>query len=228
LRHLIEPFVQYRNVPNAEKGTAYIPAIDRTVFDTRLPTLDLGDIRFLDDLHPLNTLRIGLDQRLQTRDSRGGSRDLVALILAEDFRFARTAGQSRASGLQADLAVKPASWLQFDAYQRFDPSSFALREFNSGLTLTDGQFWTARFGTQYLHGDLEEYTTAVRVRLNERFAVTGRWRYDARNRRLYEQSYGLRQNFHNLWDVEYQIAWTKGEQRDSGFQVRVLLDVLKF
>ena len=228
LRHLVEPFVQYRYIPNADQGRAYIPEIDRSVFSTRLQPLDLGDIRFLDDLHPINTLRFGLDQRLQTRDAHGGARDLISLILAQDLRFARQPGEKLTSDLHADIAIAPAPWLQFDAYQRLAPGTFALRELNSGVTLTDGHFWTARFGTQYLRGDLEEYTSDVRVRLNERFAVTGRWRYDARHDLLYEHSYGLRQTFRNLWAVEYQVGWTEGELRESGFHVRLLLEVLKF
>ena len=228
LRHLVEPFVQYRYIPDADRGRAYIPQIDRSVFSTRLQPLDLGDIRFLDDLHPINTLRFGLDQRLQTRDARGGSRDLVTLILAQDLRFSRQPGEKQASDLHADIAIAPAPWLQFDAYQRLAPGSFTLHEFNSGITFTDSHFWSARFGTQYLRGDLEEYTSDVRIRLNERFAVTGRWRYDARRSLLYEHTYGLRQTFRNLWSLEYQIGWTEGELRESGFHIRLQLEVLKF
>ena len=228
LRHLLEPFVQYRYIPDAEKGRAYIPEIDRTVFSTRLQPIDLGEIRFLDDLHEINTLRYGLEQRLQTRDDRGGSRDLIALTVAQDLRFARPLGEHRSSDLHADLALMPARWISVDFYQRLDAHNFRLQEFNSGLTFTDGEFWTARFGTQFLRNQLEEYTLDTKVRLNERFAVIGRWRYDANAGTFYEQAYGLRQTLHNLWTVEYQIAFLNGQRQENGFQFRVSLEVFKF
>jgi LPS-assembly protein len=81
LRHLIEPFVQYRFIPDAEKGRQFIPDIDRTVFSTRLPTIDLADIRYLDDTQRNQHLRFGIEQRLQTRGTGGGTRDLIVLTL---------------------------------------------------------------------------------------------------------------------------------------------------
>ena len=70
--------------------------------------------------------------------------------------------------------------------------------------------------------ELEERTE------HERFTVTGLWRYDAIESQFYEQVYGLRQNFRNLWSVEYQIAFQQGQRRESGFQFRVQLEVVKF
>ncbi len=230
LRHLIEPFVQYRFIPDAEKGRQFIPDIDRTVFSTRLPTIDLADIRYLDDLNEINTLRFGIEQRLQTRGTGGGTRDLIVLTLAQDRHFCSrsTAAGQRTSDLHADIALMPAKWIRFDAFQRLDPHNFRLDEFNSGVTLTDSQFWTARFGTQFLRDQLEEYTLDTSYRINERFTLTGAWRYDAIESQFYEQVYGLRQNFRNLWSLEYQIAFLQGQRRESGFQFRIQLEVAKF
>ncbi|MBK8477189.1 MAG: LPS-assembly protein LptD [Opitutaceae bacterium] len=228
LRHLLEPFVQYRYIPDAEKGRAYIPRIDRSVFSTRLQPIDLGEIRFLDDLNEINTLRYGLEQRLQTRDPKGGSRDLIALTLAQDLRFARRLGEHRSSDLHADLALMPARWLRLDFFQRLNLQNPRLEEFNSGITFTDGEFWSARFGTQFLRDQLEEYTLDGQIRLNERYALTGRWRFDAIDNSLYEQVYGLRQTIRNLWSIEYQIAFLEGQRHENGFQFRVSLEVFKF
>ena len=230
LRHLIEPFAQYRYIPDAEKGRAHIPDIDRTVFSTRLQPIDLGDIRHLDDLTEFNTLRYGLAQRLQIRDGKGGVRDLVILTLAQDRHFNRLVAPAlrRSSDLHADIALMPAQWLRFDAFQRLDPHHWRVEEFNAGVTLTDAQFWTARFGMQFLRDQLEEYTLDVAYRLNERFTLTGLWRYDTIESQFYEQVYGLRQTFRNLWSLEYQIAFYEGQRRESGFQFRLQLEVFKF
>ncbi len=230
LRHLVEPFAQYRYIPDAEKGAAYIPDIDRSVFSTRLLPIDLGDIRALDELHEINTLRYGLQQRLQTRDAKGGVRDLIVLTLAQDRHFNRLVAPTlrRSSDLHADIALMPAPWIRFDAFQRLDPHSWRLEEFNSGFTLTDSQFWTARFGTQFLRDQLEEYTLDASIRLNERFTLTGLWRYDAVDSQFYEQAYGIRQTFRNLWSIEYALAFYEGQRRESGMQFRISLEVFDF
>ena len=48
---------------------------------------DLGAVRSIDELQATNTLRVGLDNTLQTRDPVYGSRDLVVLNLASDYHF---------------------------------------------------------------------------------------------------------------------------------------------
>jgi LPS-assembly protein len=245
LRHLIEPFVQYRNIPGADKGKPYIPQIDTPVFATRLQPLGLGDARNIDDLGPIHTMRVGIDQRLQTRDGKGGSRDLAILTLAQDFRFRRMpTGGYHTSDLNADIAIPAAGWIKFDSFARYSPQKQRIEEFNSGLTFTDSNFWTARFGTQFLRDNtagttpldikgrrivgIEGYSVDGNIRLNERFTLTGYIHYDARMSRITQQVYGLRQNFRNLWSIEYQIARYEGQSRENGLQFRVQIELIRF
>jgi LPS-assembly protein len=88
LRHLLTPRVSYRYIPEGDRGRGRIP-IDRQAFSTYLAPLGLGATRNLDDLHAIHTLRLGLDNTLQTRDAGYGSRDLFTVNLAGDFRFKR-------------------------------------------------------------------------------------------------------------------------------------------
>ena len=118
LRHLLTPTLSYRYVPEADRGQPYIPPIDRQVFSTNLEPLGLGAMRNLDQLHKINTLRVGLDNVLQTRDSTYGSRDLLSLNLAADLSFATQPGQQRWSDVYTELSVTPASWLRFELFQR--------------------------------------------------------------------------------------------------------------
>lgn len=228
LRHIVEPFAQYRAMPSAGNGRHKLPMIDRTVFGTRLQPLGLGDIRNLDDLRDINTLRVGLDQRLVTRDGAGGSRELAALVIAMDRHFKRQPGTGRQSALQLEASVSPASWLQVDAYTRVDVDDPSLQEFNAGVSIVDGRHWSLRAATHFLKGDIEEYDLEVHRRLNEEFSLRGRLRYDARTSSLYEQTYGLRQNFRNLWALEYQVSWHERLRRESGFHFRILVDFLNF
>ncbi len=228
LRHLLTPTISYRYIPEADRGQAYIPPIDRTVFSTNLEPIDLGTMRNIDDLHAVHTLRLGLDNLLQTRDSQYGSRDLVTLNLASDFNFTTQPGQRRWSDVYTELAVTPAKWLRFGLFQRLDPQHLTLRELNTSLDLIDLDWWNLRLSTTYLQDQIEEYDLAYQRRLNEIWQGFAQVRCDARTRRWDEVSFGLRQKLKNTWSIRYEVSWYQGRQRESGFGVNVAIDLIRF
>lgn len=232
LRHLLTPRVSYRYIPEADKGLRRIAAIDRRTFATYLPPLGLGDQRNIDDLGATNTLRVGFDNTLQTRDPVYGSRDLLAFNIANDFRFKRaltaTGLERRVSETHAEVAFAPASWVSVDVYQSFAPQSFTLREFNSGITLRDGGVWSARFSNNFLRDEIQDYQLDARVRLNETYEALTRLHYDARKRRFNEQAYGLAQNLGNTWLVSYIVSLYSGPRRESHFGLNIQIEARGF
>ncbi|HYP16549.1 MAG TPA: LPS assembly protein LptD [Opitutus sp.] len=228
LRHLLTPRLSYRYIPEAEKGARYIPPIDRRSFSTYLQPLGLGAIRHIDDLHGTNTLRLGVDNTLQTRDPVYGSRDLVVLNVANDFRFERRPGERRTSAIHTELAVMPARWLELGVYQSFTPQDRRQQEFNTGVTIRDGDEWAMRFASNYLRGELNDYLVSSSRRFNEAFEGIVHLRYDARRRRFNEQAYGVRQNIGNMWSIEYTITLYDGPRRESRFGFNVRVDAVRF
>jgi LPS-assembly protein len=228
LRHLVTPRLGYRYIPRADKGRAYIPQIDRFAFSTYLQPLGLGAARNIDELYETNTLRLAFDNILQTRAGAAGTRDLLALNVANDFRFVRRPGERTASETHLELAAFPASWLQLDLYQSFAPQTFTLRELNSGLTVRDGRFWSVRFGNNYLRQQLQDYLIDGRIRLNERLDLATRLHYDARRRRFNEQTYGLVQNLGNTWLISYNVSVYSGRRRESSFGFNIQIDTVRF
>ncbi|MSU69784.1 MAG: LPS-assembly protein LptD [Opitutaceae bacterium] len=228
LRHLLTPRLSYRYLPEGDRGRREIPDIDRNVFSTYLPPLGLGVTRNIDDLHAYNTLRLGLDNTLQTRDPNYGSRDLLVVNAAADLRFHRQPGERDVSEVHAEVALTPVRWLQFDLYQSFAPQSLTLHQLNAGLALRDGDVWSLRFANHFLRRDTEEYAVEGSVRLNEVLEVVGRLHYDARKRLLVEQFYGLRQNLANTWRVDYALTLYDGPRREGDFGVRVQVELLRF
>ena len=232
LRHLLTPRASYRYIPEASQGTGRIPAIDRRTFATYLQPLGLGDQRNLDDLTATHTLRLGFDNTLQTRDPVYGSRDLLTLNVANDFRFKRnatTAGpERRVSEVHTELALAPAAWVSVDLYQSFAPQTFTLREFNTGITLRDGDVWSARFSNNFLRHEIQDYQLDARLRLNETYDALTRLHYDARKRRFNEQAYGLSQNLGNTWLVSYLVSLYSGPRRESHFGLNVQIQARGF
>ncbi|HEY8944901.1 MAG TPA: LPS assembly protein LptD, partial [Polyangiaceae bacterium] len=228
LRHLVEPKLSYRYAPKADRGRAYIPPIDRRVFSTYLQPLSIGDSRNIDDLDALNTLRLSLNNTLQTRDATYGSRNLAALNFAADYRFDPAAGQRNLSNLYTELALIPAPWVRFEVFHRYDLHDPRLQEFNTGLTLIDQEWWSLRLATHFLHKDYDEYFLEYRRRLNESFDVTGLWRYDARNARFNEQSYGVWQRLGQTWAIKYEVSFFDGPRRESSFALNIEVELLKF
>ncbi|MBM3853578.1 MAG: LPS assembly protein LptD, partial [Verrucomicrobia bacterium] len=228
LRHLFTPRLSYRYIPKAGMGRAQIPRFDRESFATYLPPLGLGDVRHVDDLDATNLLRLGFDNVLQTRDATQGSRELLALNLASDFRFARRPGERATSEIHAELAATPARWLQLDVYQSVAPQDATLREFNSGLTLRDGDAWSLRFGNNFLRQQIQDYLVHGRWRIDERFEAVTRLHYDARRRRFTEQTYGVAHNVGNSWLISYMVSVYSGRRRESNFGLDVRVDAIRF
>ena len=233
LRHLLTPRVSYRYIPEAAKGLGRVAPIDRRTFATYLQPLGLGDQRNIDDLSATNTLRLGFDNTLQTRDPAYGSRDLFTFNVATDFRFKRnttTAGlrERPTSEVHTDLSFAPASWISVDVYESFVPQSFTLREFNSGITLRDGDVWSARFSNNFLRNEIQDFQLDARVRLNETYEALTRLHYDARKRRFNEQAYGLSQNLGNTWLVSYIVSLYSGPRRESNFGINFQVEARGF
>lgn len=228
LRHLVTPRLSYRYIPGGDKGRPYIPSIDRRVFSTYLQPFGLGDQRNIDDLRRTNTVRLSLDNRLQTRDPQHGSRDLVALNLAADFRFNQPDGERDFSAVHAELRLTPAPWLEFDVYQSVDPYEGDLRELNTGLILRDGDVHAVRLGTHYLRGEIEEYILDYRYRFNEVWQSIAELHYDRRQDRFVERTFGVRQTVGNLWWVQYEVSFFRGLRRESSFRFNVEVELATF
>ncbi len=228
LRHLLQPTLSYRYAPEAGSGQPYIPPIDTRVFSTYLQPLSIADSRNIDDLTALNTLRFSLNNTLQTRDARYGSRDLATLNFAADYRFNDAPGRRPLSDLYTEFTLTPAPWLRWEVFERFNPHTPSEQELNTALHLVDQDWWSARLATHFLRGNYEEYDLEYRQRLNEVYDVTALWRYDALNHRFNEQSYGVWQRLGQTWAVKYEVSWFSGPRRESNFSLNLEVELLKF
>ena len=228
LRHRVMPRLSYRRIDRAGGDRTAPPAIDRRDFATYLPPLGLGTARAVDQLAPLDTLRLGIGNVLQTRDRTYGSRDLASLDLAADLRFDRPAGTRALSDLHLGLGLTPFEWLRFDLYQRLSTDRAELAELNTGLTVTNSEWWTLRVGTHFLRSRIEEYVVDAGYRLNEVYEGFTRLHYDTRQARFVERTFGIRQTLDRLWVLGYGVNFYEGRKREGSFGFVVQVESARF
>ena len=68
----------------------------------------------------------------------------------------------------------------------------------------------------------------VQLRWNEVYEAFARLHYDSRKRRFNEQAFGVRQNLHNTWIIEYLVTLYDGPRRESDFGFRFQVETLGF
>jgi len=228
LRHMMRPRLQYRYIPNANQGQSNIPEIDKQVFRTYLPPIDLGEIRTIDEMVDENLLRLGLENSLQTQAQGYGSRDLATLDLYQDIRFTRQAGENTLSNFYTTLGLFPVEWLDLFLYNRFDIEDLTEREIRTGLRIHDADLWALTFETNNLQHEISQYTLGGEFQLNHRNKVKGRWRYDSHRGQLVEQMYSYWMRLGKAWSVEYQLVFHKGTTRENGTQFNIVVQLLSF
>jgi len=245
LRHLMTPTLSYRYIPDADKSASWIPAIDRSTFTNYLPIMELGDMRAVDQLQAENVLRFGLNNTLQTRDKTYGSRDLLTLNLAEDFRFQRAPGQTDFSDAHVDLTATVTRWLSLTFEDTVSTRRASQRALDTDVTVHEGDVWMARFGVGYLSDKygtfyvpglgynpivgVDTYHYELRARVNELYEVFTRGDFDARDHLFIDQYYGVDRKISNTWNLEAAVVFSSGPNNNQGhFGLEVGLNLLRF
>ncbi len=245
VRHHISPFVSYRYIPEASQGKNRFHIIDYDTHTTYPPILDLSAMRNIDDMSELNTLRFGVRNVFETRDSVYGSRELARLDIFQDINFkARSPAldykywnddnkfSQDYSDLYVHASLSPARWLRIGTVSRFSLEHSCTPETNNYITLMDSDVFEFSIGTIYLtdsydgsRSKLEQYYASMEYRISERYQVFGSWHYDAELAEFVRQTYGLRTKIGNTWLVEYYIGYRSGSTREdsASFGVRIVI-----
>ncbi len=243
LRHNLRPVMSYRYIPSASQGLDRIPQIDTLAFSSYPSMLDLGLQRNTDLLTDTNTLRMGLENILQTRDSDGyGSRTLARLDFYQDFNFEQqpylypdyTRGQyinvnrTSYSDFYTHLSLSPARWLTVGGYSRIDVNYLDLPELNTYIRLHDADHASVTFFSTYLNGYINQYGLEAQYKISENYRLIGRWHYDYNYGDITDQVYTLWTRLGNSWIIEYQLGYRKGALREDNLSVGARVHLLIF
>ncbi len=238
VRHHMTPFVSYRYIPEADQGKNRYNVIDYDYHTTYPEILDLSAMRNIDDMSELNTLRFGIKNVFETRDSVYGSRELARFDIFQDINFTRRTPalnykywndddqfKQDYSDLYVHASLSPARWLRVGTFSRFSIEHSCTPETNNYITLMDADIFSFSIGTIYLRDVLEQYYAEMEYRVSERYQVFGSWHYDADLSEFVSQRYGLRTKLGNTWLIEYYLGYRTGSTREdsASFGVRVVI-----
>lgn len=201
LRHIIQPSVNYVYVPAPNVLPPRLPQFDYEMASLRLLPIDFPDYNAVDSVDSQNVIRLGLQNKLQTKREDGVD-NVVNWDLFTDWRIRPRPDQSSFSDIYSAVAFKPRSWLSVESENRFDPSRKRLRLSRETLAVEPNSTWSAGVTYYYLRSDLTPDPTAwgpgshlvsttVYYRINENWGLRGSHYYDLEMNRLAEQSYSL-------------------------------------
>lgn len=239
LRHVLRPVFQYRYIPNPTVGNSHIPAIDREIYLSRPTIIDLAENRAIDELYDEHVFRIGLENLFQTRAEDYGSRDLLELNIYQDLRKTSRPDDTRTlSDNFIHLGITPAPWVRFALDHRMNVYDFSTNSLATSLTFTDGDVWSATFGTDHLYKNpypsaygeskTRQIYANIIFRLNSFWSAFAEWRYDDRENLMTDQVYGVRQRLGNSWEIEYSVRYKQNAGDDDDFSFNLGASLILF
>jgi LPS-assembly protein len=201
LRHIIQPALNYVYVPSPNYHPSQLPQFDYQTPSLRLLPIDFPDYNSIDSIDTDNVLRLGLNNKLQTK-RQGRVVDLVNWDVYTDWRLRARSDQTTFSDVFSDLVFKPRKWLTLESLTRYDVQDERWRMSFTTLTFQPNETWSWSLGHFYLHDDLSTSPTALGVgnnlitstmfyRVNENWGLRAAQRYEARDGRLQEQDYSI-------------------------------------
>jgi LPS-assembly protein len=220
LRHILQPFVDYQWVPAPNVNSNQLFQFDtiRTTSPTfatnasaqafsvtRWEPLDFPAFDSVDAITKEDTVRFGLDQKLQTL-REGKPWDLVELEGWTDFHAEENPGEKIFSEFFGTLRLKPTQWIAMDAFTRYDMLTGQLLELNTEARIQNNDRWSIGIGTRYLQDDSNLISVEVAWRLSRLWTAQMYQRFDSQTGTWEEQSYMLRQETHD-WYVGYGFRY---------------------
>jgi hypothetical protein len=229
LRHKGSVLFQYRYLNDSRDGDRdRVPLLDRRYFDPNLAPLDLREIRYLDDLVDRNLIRIGIENQLQTRAEKYGSRDLAALRVYQDVPLDPEPGQESDDALFSEVEVQPAAWIAFGLQAKIDTKQGDLQQLALESRLLDADLAELSLSFLRLEDRSNQYRLLGFRRLDERRELQTGLQFDAKTGNLTRASVGVYSRLSNSWDLAYLLTHRKGTAREDDLAFRLGLRMLEF
>ncbi|CAI8272708.1 MAG: LPS-assembly protein LptD [Opitutia bacterium UBA7350] len=232
LRHTLRPSLKYRYFSKPD-GSSDAIQIERLNHELNRPTLDLTELRSLDQFTETHLIRLGLENRFQTRAQSYGSRTLAALNFYQDILLDREEQKhddtvpDTLHATWVEMLVHPAPWLKFDLAARISTQQMSLDELRTRTTLLSGDAWRISLSTDLMLDNIDQYRIYYIHRLSENHHFIANTRYNADMGVFDYTSIGLVSDLGSAWELLYDVTMRDNPVRESDFEFSVGLRLVE-
>lgn len=234
LKHIVQPILQYRYIPEVKRNKSDYPIIERDIFETNMPIINLADIRNIDDIKPQNMIRVGVRNTLQTSTNNYIARDLIKLDFFQDILLKRNFNEdinkkeSTLSNSYLFSEINFSNWLSFQLYSKIYTQTLTLEETTTSTNIHDGNVWQLELLTHTIQNDTCQCGLKFSTQLNSRINIYIMTQFDARIKKFTEQCFSLKSKLGHSWYIEYYITFRHKASRESHCQFNIKLDLIEF
>jgi len=197
LRHIFEPSLNYVYIPRPNVLPSQIPQFDYELTNSlRLLPIDFPDYNAIDSINAENTIRFGLNNRLQTK--RNGEIDELAdWAVYMDWHLRPRSDQTTFSDIYSSFMLKPRTWLIFNSDTRYSIEQGNFNLAQNRLTFQPNNTWSWTVGNFFLRSNPsfgvgnDLFTSLFFYRFNENWGTRIMHYFDAKTGTLQEQDYSI-------------------------------------
>jgi LPS-assembly protein len=224
VRHIVQPSLNYVYVPRPSVRPRDLPQFDYELPTTQLLPITYPDYNSIDSIDTQNVLRLGLQNKLQTK-REDGVENFVHWQLYTDWRLRPRSDQETFADLYSWLDVKPFQWLTVNSELNYDLNQKKWDQVNHSATFAPNDVWSWTIGERYLRSGAFFGTnvgnsllfSSLYLRINPNWAARATHHYDAREQFLQSQAYTLYRDFRS-WTVAltFRVLNNQGGDLDYG------------
>lgn len=224
VRHIVMPSFNYVYVPRPGAPPRKLPQFDYELPSAELLPILYPDYSSIDAIDSQNVLRLGLENKLQTKRHEGVE-NFVHWSVYTDWRLKPHEEQTTFADLYSKLDVKPFHWLTLNSELNYGINQREWDQVNHSATFSPNDTWSWTVGHRYLRsgafygtniGNNLVFSSAY-LRFNPNWAARAIHYYDAREHFVQSQSYTLYRDLRS-WTVAltFRILKNQGRETDYG------------
>ena len=219
LRHILKAIAQYRYIPESEKGAGEYSVIEKSLLQYNMPLLGLGMLPYLDQLGDQHVVRLGLENRVDTKHADYGTRRLIQLNVYQDIFPERASRHLEA--LYLNFMISPAHWLDLGLTGKMPSDLGELNQLSTGFVLRDGDKADLYFANEFITDGVQQNSIYLTYQANRDNALAVGLRHDADSNVLTEQIYTWSRSLGRNWIMDNTLVFRDGDLRELDFSYRI-------